>query len=311
MRKTILLALSTLFAATIAHGSILVSQFDGDSVLSYSTNGTFQSTLVSPGAGGLDLPHRSRLAPDGTLVVASAGTDNILRFDATTGTFLGEFISASAGLDYPVDMVFRHDGFVYVSSQLSNQILRFDSTTGLRDLSWSASHTSLSGPSGLAFDLSGNLYVSGRFSNNVVRFAPDGSFSLAFGAVTSAFGLAFQSVDSLLVASGAGSIQRFSNLTGSPAQTTWVSGLSIPVGLEPVGDGTFLVAQYGGSTLSQLNSDGVLLANLATGSPLSGPNFVTVVPEPSVSMLALLGLLFVAVFRITRKQIGAHLEVGN
>jgi DNA-binding beta-propeller fold protein YncE len=303
MRKITLLALSTLFAAATAPGSILVSQFDGDSVLSYSTNGTFQSTLVSPGAGGLDLPHRSRLAPDGTLVIASAGTDNILRFDAATGAFLGEFISASAGLDYPVDMVFRHDGFVYVSSQLSDQILRFDSTTGLRDLSWSASHASLSGPSGLAFDLSGNLYVSGRFSNNVVRFASDGSFSLAFGSVSSAFGLAFQTADSLLVASGAGSIQRFSNLSSSPVQTTWASGLNIPVGLEPVGDGTFLVAQYGATSLSQFNSDGTLLANLATGSPLNGPNFVTIIPEPSASMLALLSLLFVAIARRPRRNL--------
>lgn len=268
---------------------VLVSQFDGGTVVDYTAGGSLVGTLVSAGSGGLSLPHRSRIAPDGSLVVASAGTDRILRYDATTGTSLGEFIGVAGGLDYPVDMIFRPDGYVYVSSQLTNQVLRFSSTTGVRDLGWAASNASLSGPSGIAFDSSGNLYVSGRFSNNVVRFSSNGTFSLAFGTLSSPFGMAFHPDGSLLVASGGGSVVRFGSPSGTPSQTTWASGLNVPVGIEPAGDGSFLVAQYGASAISRLSANGTSLGTFTTGSPLNGPNFLTVVPEPSALAMALLG----------------------
>lgn len=266
---------------------VLVSNFNTDEVLLYGDG--VPSTLVAAGSGGLDQPHRTRIGLDGSLLVASAGTNEILRYHPTTGEFLGVFIGATEGLDYPVDMIFRPDGYLYVSSQLNNAVLRYDATTGARDLGWSASNASLAGPSGIAFDADGNLYVSGRFSNNVARFASDGTFSAVLGTVSSAFGMTFDAGGNLLVASGGGTVQMFSSPGGTPVQSTWAGGLSFPVGIEPVGDGTFLVAEYSASQVAHLAADGGALPDFASGPPLNGPNFITVVPEPASVVLALSG----------------------
>lgn len=131
--------------AQLAEATVLVSNFNSGNITQFSANGTLEANLISGGSGGLSQPHRSRLAPDGSIVIASAATDNVLRYNASTGAYIGEFIPSSGGLDYPVDMVFHHDGYVYVSSQLTNQVLRFDGTNGSL-LGTFASGGSLDGP---------------------------------------------------------------------------------------------------------------------------------------------------------------------
>ncbi len=298
LRKSIqLLCLASAgFAAHLAQATVLVSNFNSANITQFSASGMLETNLIAGGSGGLALPHRSRLAPDGTIVIASAATDNVLRYDAGTGAYLGEFIAASGGLDYPVDMIFHHDGFVYVSSQLTNQVLRFNATTGARDMGWAAADASLSGPSGIAFDSSGNLYVAGRFSNNVARFSENGTFSLAFGDVPSAFSIAFRADGSLLVNSGAnGTVEAFATPAAIPSQTTWISGLNVPVGIEPDANENFLIAEYGASQIRLIDgTTGSLLSIFASGAPLDGPNFLSVIPEPSTAALlvAAWGLAF-------------------
>lgn len=300
-------ALSLFVSAPTTRAQLLVSDFNLNQLVRVETaapSAGLTSILVSPGSGGLSLPHRSRLGPDGALYVASAGTDQILRFDASTGAALGVFVGPSTGaLDYPVDFVFRPDGFAYVTSQLTHSVLRFSTTTGLLDPSWSASHPSLSGPSGLAFDDAGHLYVAGRFSANVVRFhATTGAHQLTFGNVPSAFGLAFLPADGpsggngrLLAASGSsGSIQSFAApASATPAQSTFANGLSVPVGVEFDSiSSTVLVAHYGNGVLTRhALGDGAYLGHVvAPGGALSGPNFFTIldatpspIPEPATA----------------------------
>jgi hypothetical protein len=48
--------------------------------------------------------------PDGNFYVASAGTGQILRYNGTTGAFLGAFVTAgSGGLATPQFFVFRQE----------------------------------------------------------------------------------------------------------------------------------------------------------------------------------------------------------
>ena len=292
-----------LAATTTARAQLLVSDFNLHRLVRIETSAsapfaaTSASVFVSPGSGGLSLPHRSRLGPDGALYVASAGTDQLLRFNANTGAPLGVFAGPSGGaLDYPVDFVFRPDGYVYVSSQLTNSVRRFSSSTGALDPLWSASHASLSGPSGLVFDSANRLYVAGRFSNNVVRFdAATGAHQLSFGNVSSAFGLALLPDGRLLAASGAtGTVQTFAApSSAAPAQSTFASGLNVPVGVEfDSVSSTVLVAHYGNGSLTRhAFADGALLGNLvAPGGALSGPNYFTLldaapIPEPATAAL--------------------------
>ncbi len=284
---------------TPTQAQILVSDFNLHQLVRVETSAPSVgdvSVFISPHSGGLSLPHRSRLGPDGALYVASAGTDQILRFNASTGSPLGIFAGPSGGaLDYPVDFVFRPDGYLYVTSQLTHSVRRFDSATGLLDPAWLASHPSLSGPSGLVFDPAGHLYVAGRFSHNVARFdAATGTHQLTFGSVPSAFGLTLLPDNRLLVASGTGTVQAFAaSASASPTQSTFASGLSVPVGIEfDSVSSTVLIANYGNGALSRYASaDGTSLGHLIPpAGALSGPNYFTIlspapIPEPASATL--------------------------
>ena len=60
-------------------------------------------------------------------------TDEVLRYDGSTGAFLGAFVSAgSGGLDDPTGLAFGPDGNLYVGSFFDrvDQVLRYDGATG-------------------------------------------------------------------------------------------------------------------------------------------------------------------------------------
>ncbi|MBC8040575.1 MAG: NHL repeat-containing protein [Opitutaceae bacterium] len=288
--------------STYADAQVLVSDFNLDRIVRYDADGANPTVLVASSSGGLDLPHRTRIGPDGLLYVSSAGTDQILRYHATTGAFIDVFVGSTNGLDYPVDFLFRPDGYLYVSSQANSAILRYNATTGVLDAGWSAQHASLSGPSGIVFDDTGHLYVAGRFSNNLLRFdATTGAHQLTFGNVPLAHGLALLPDGRLLVASGQGNtVEAFAAPdSAAPAQSTLVTGLTLPVGLEvdPL-TGSLLVASYGSGSISRhALADGTLLGTFGTGDLLSGPNYFTVltaVPEPSATAALFGGAVLVA-----------------
>lgn len=63
------------------------------------------------------------------LYLANEGSDEVLRFDATSGEFVDVFVEAGAGgLDAPGGMVFGPDGVLHVASVEGNTVLRFDDT---------------------------------------------------------------------------------------------------------------------------------------------------------------------------------------
>lgn len=298
--------------ATYADAQVLVSDYNLARILRYDADGTNPTVLITPASGGLDQPHRARVGPDGLLYVASAGSDQILRYHATTGAFIDVFAGSATGLDYPVDFIFRPDGYLYVSSQANSAILRYDSATGALDTGWIAQDASLSAPSGIAFDDAGNLYVSGRFSYNLARFdAATGAHELTFGDVPFALGLALLPDGRLLAASGYdNTVEAFANPdSATPSQSTLVTGLDFPVGLEidPL-TGSLLVANYGNGSISRhALADGAPLGLFADGGLLSGPNYFTVlttatVPEPSATAALLGGATLLATFVLRRRS---------
>jgi hypothetical protein len=82
--------------------------------------GTFLGTFVPGGSGGLATPTAMLFGPDGDLYVASCvqygrqnilaaepGTSEVLRYDGTTGAFLGTFVTPdSGGLHFPTFLAF-------------------------------------------------------------------------------------------------------------------------------------------------------------------------------------------------------------
>ncbi|CAM3036284.1 DUF6923 family protein [Rariglobus hedericola] len=298
--------------STYARAQVLVSDYNLARILRYDADGSNPTVLISPASGGLDQPHRARIGPDGLLYVASAGSDQILRYNADSGAFIDVFAGSETGLDYPVDFLFRPDGYLYVSSQSSNAIIRYNATTGALDTGWIAQDASISAPSGIAFDNAGNLYVSGRFSYNLARFdAATGTHQLTFGDVPFALGLALLPDGRLLVASGYGNtVETFANPdSAAPVQSTLVTGLDFPVGIEidPL-TGELLVANYGDGSISRhALADGSSLADFADGGLLSGPNYFTIlttaaVPEPSTTAALFGGVTLLATFLLRRRS---------
>jgi sugar lactone lactonase YvrE len=138
--------------------------------------------FIAPASGGLTRPRVPKFGPDSTgdgvneLYVASADTDEILRYDGSTGAFLDVFVSqGSGGLNAPADLEFAPDGNLYVST-LENvspeigKVLRYDGHTGafLQEIA-----NGLNGALGLSWN-DDALYISTQFANQVLKYDSSG-----------------------------------------------------------------------------------------------------------------------------------------
>src|SRR5262249_32643462 len=115
-----------------------------------------------------------RLTPSGGyLLVSDYDGNNVLRYDAATGSFVDEFVPKhSGGLNQPEGLVFGpRDHNLYVgsgeyapSSDPHTAVLRFDGARGtFVDRFTDRGH--LGGPHAVVFGPDGNLYVADGFTN--------------------------------------------------------------------------------------------------------------------------------------------------
>jgi hypothetical protein len=138
--------------------------------------------FIAPGSGGLTRPRVTVFGPDSTgdgiseLYVASADTDEILRYDGGSGAFLDAFVSkGSGGLEAPVDLEFAPDGSLYVSTLVlgspeNGKVLRYDGLTGA--FQEEIAH-GLNGAHGLSWH-DGALYITTHFGNEVFKYDSSG-----------------------------------------------------------------------------------------------------------------------------------------
>jgi len=112
--------------------------------------------------------------PNNSIYVSNTNSNEILRYDATTGKFVDVFISANdnGGLQGPKDLVFGSDGkHLYVSSFITNEILRYDGTTGkFIDKFVSTHNGDVSNPKYMIFGPDDNLYVSSMDTGQILRY---------------------------------------------------------------------------------------------------------------------------------------------
>ena len=85
--------------------------------------------FVPAGSGGLNGPVGFVFGPDGNLYLTSAFTDQVLRYNGTTGAFIDVFASGG-GIDNPSSVRFGPDGNLYVSGFFSHNVARYNGTTG-------------------------------------------------------------------------------------------------------------------------------------------------------------------------------------
>jgi DNA-binding beta-propeller fold protein YncE len=82
-------------------GNLYVGNFGGNSVNRYDgatgeplpAPGQTGAFFVPPGSGGLSSAHGIAFGPDGNLYISSEGTNQVLRYDGTTGAFLNAFVN--------------------------------------------------------------------------------------------------------------------------------------------------------------------------------------------------------------------------
>jgi outer membrane protein assembly factor BamB len=206
-------------------GNLYIGDSGTSSICRYDgTTGAFIGTFVSPGSGGLDYPVSLAFGPDGSLYAANIlrplwTSGSVLKFDGTTGAFLGTFVaSGSGGLNYPWKLLFGGDGNLYVGAPGNQAVLRYNGTTGaFIDTFVSAASGGLSAPKGMAFGLDGNLYVSSGNTNQVLRYnGSTGAFMGAFAALSSPDGVALGPDLNLYAGSATQNlIARFNGSTGA------------------------------------------------------------------------------------------------
>ena len=221
----------------------------------------FIDRFVADGSGGLSRARSLILGADGNgdgvndLYVASADSDEVLRYDGKSGAFLGAFVSAgSGGLDSPGDLAFHPNGDLYVTSLGNGQILRYDGATGaFLDVVAGG----MNNPLGLTIAGDGSLYVANQFENEILRYDDASGLTVFVSAGSGGLDRPRHAVfgpdsngdgtDDLYVASqGSGQVLRYDGLTGAPFGS--------------------LVTMANGPTWLEIGNDGLLYTTHRTDS---------------------------------------------
>lgn len=188
-------------------GDHSVSVFDGET-------GAFRGHAFPPGTGGLTNATGVAFDPEGTLYVGSSGTGQILRYDGSTGAFLGVFAEGEP-LQRPFSMIFTPNGDLLVSS--GPAVLQYDRGGSFQG--YAARDSALEQPIGLALGPNGLLYVANSSKRRVTRFDPETGRRVNDFAVDSLVfpsDVAFGPDGDLYVSSaGSRSVVRFDGRTGA------------------------------------------------------------------------------------------------
>lgn len=295
-----ILASATDEDGTHFQNELLVASSKTDSVIRYGTAGEFlQEFAIPPDVETPDYPVDTIIGPDGNLYVSGWNSDDVLRYDATTGAFIDEFVTAgSNGLDTAAGLAFGPDGNLYVASRLTSEVLRFNGTTGaFIDAFVIAGSGGLNEAEGLAFGPDGHLYVSDYEDDKVFKYdGTTGVFLAEFvtngsGGLNFAEDLTFGPDNNLYVADN-NSVIRYNGTTGAFIDkfvSNASGGLNFASGLVFGPDGHLYVGSWG--TDNVLRYDGTTGAFIdeyisAGSGGLAETDYLTFLPEHQVTVTA-------------------------
>ncbi|MEH2303848.1 substrate-binding domain-containing protein [Nostoc sp.] len=195
------------------------------------------------------------------VLVSSLATNEVLRFDETTGQFLGAFATrGSGGLQSPFGSRYGPDGNFYVSSFNTGEVLRYNGITGQFIDAFVPAHSGgLTNPRAVTFGPDGNCYVGDAATNSILRYnGKTGEFIDTFvlpgsGGLSDPFIINFGPDANVYVASsGTNSVLRYDRKTGKFIDAFIPSGrggLKAPVGIALGSDNNFYVGSSGTSSV--------------------------------------------------------------
>ncbi len=270
-------------------------------VLRYSPTGTFLG--VAAAGGGLTRPYGNAFGPDGSLFVSSFRTNQLLRYDGTTGAFLGVFASDNNGgfgtlngLNGPNGLLFGSDGSLYVTTE------------------------------GTANDAKGDLAFT--YASQVLRYTPEQVAGLTSTDTPSVFvdqpallpetpgfisllGLALSPIaDSIYVSDFAAGIRQYdlagnllnvlsTNYTGTSPSSNFIGSLTFGtgansddlyvIGFDTTQNNVGSVLAYDGAQGNEKTFSGSVFTSSSLERPI-GVVAVAGVPEPSTIAGLVLGL---------------------
>ncbi len=164
------------------------------------------------------------IAPGNRVLVTSAANNSIVAYDAVSGAYLGDFVTAGGGgLSYPTGLVIGPNGNLFVSSRNTNSVSQFDGSTGTFVGEFVPSGLGgLVSPFGLTFGPNGNLFVTCGGIEVLEYNGNTGSFVRLFvsaannGGLSGARGMLFKPDGNLLVASyDTDALLQFDGTTGA------------------------------------------------------------------------------------------------
>lgn len=153
------------------NGNLYVSGRNSNNVVEYNgTTGALIGTLVAAGSGGLDLPEGIAFDPSGQYlyVASSGGPDEVLKYNAQTGAFVGQ---ATSGLSSsPTDVQFGASGLLYVSD--GNRIQEFTENATYAGDYVPAGSGGMTNTSQMTFGPNGDLYVAAG-NDQILQFGTE------------------------------------------------------------------------------------------------------------------------------------------
>ena len=160
---------------------ILATSPTDDRVVEFDDHGEWIRDLV-PSTAGLDAPTGMAMTPQGTLLVSSTATNQVLEFDAVTGDPLGVFASGDPWQFVPLNIHVTQDGRALVVSAVG-MVEAYDAATGdpLGTLISKSDNGGMASPRGIAELPGGDIVVASMATKQVLRFdGVDGHFKEVF-----------------------------------------------------------------------------------------------------------------------------------
>lgn len=135
---------------------------NGGFVDEFTPTGTFVTTFIAAGSGGLSNAKEIVWGPNGNAFVSAFDYSQILEYNGTTGAFIKVFASGGDGFE---QIAFGPNGNLYAASYDNNAVYEFNGTTGAAIMSFSVAT-----PYGVYFDPAGNLDVTSRSAGDILQY---------------------------------------------------------------------------------------------------------------------------------------------